>query len=457
MTKEKTRDWESKKLKDVVKYQKGKKPKILSDTYFENSVPYLDIHAFEKGVVRQYADIESSNLVDETSIGVVWDGARSGWVTKGQKGAIGSTIAKLSPIDIEIDFLYHFLKSNYQFINSNARGVGIPHVDPIVFWNLEIPLPPLPEQQRIVAKLDTFFAHLEQVKQRMEQIPVLLKQFRQAVLTQAVTGKLTEKWREGRKPFDFNKYLDTIEINKDFHYKSVQEKYISRGAKPPRKPDNKVLSGTTYLIEKPAEWKEVFLGALINDLTDYHANGSYEILKQYVELKEEEDYACMIRSTNFEKNDFEKLLIYISEEAYNFLEKSKLFGGEILISKIGNAGSVYIMPQLNRPASLAMNLFALRINENVNNKFIYFHLISQESERNINQYVRGVATKSIDKISVRSLKINLPSTDEQTEIVRRVEALFSKADAIEAQYKKLKEQIDQLPQAILAKAFRGEV
>ena len=165
--------WKVKILKEVVKYQKGKKPKVLSDSIFNNSVPYLDIHAFEKGVIRQYADIESSNLIDENSIGVVWDGARSGWVTKGQKGAIGSTIAKLTPFEMNVDLLYYFLNSHYQYVNSNARGVGIPHVDPVVFWNLSVPIPPLEEQNRIVAKLDQLFTHLETAKKGIEKIPTL--------------------------------------------------------------------------------------------------------------------------------------------------------------------------------------------------------------------------------------------------------------------------------------------
>ena len=51
----------------------------------------------------------------------------------------------------------------------------------------------------------------------------------------------------------------------------------------------------------------------------------------------------------------------------------------------------------------------------------------------------------------------MPPFEEQPEIVRRVESLFSKADVIEAKYKVLKAEIDILPQAILAKAFRGEL
>jgi type I restriction enzyme S subunit len=71
------------------------------------------------------------------------------------------------------------------------------------------------------------------------------------------------------------------------------------------------------------KWEEKNLGDCINLLTDYHANGSYERLKENVELLEKDDYAVIIRTTNFEKKDFQKNLLFINENAYNFLKKIK--------------------------------------------------------------------------------------------------------------------------------------
>ncbi|MEZ5007774.1 MAG: restriction endonuclease subunit S [Chitinophagales bacterium] len=178
-------NWVKVNLKEVVSYKKGKKPKILKDEFFEDSVPYLDIMAFEKGVVRRYADVESSNLIEDKSIGIVWDGARSGWVSMGQNGAVGSTIAILKPFAIEPVYLYRFLQSNFNFLNTNTRGTGIPHVDPQILWNIKFPLAPLKEQQRITKKLDSLFSQLDDVKLRLEKIPELLKNFRQAILNEA--------------------------------------------------------------------------------------------------------------------------------------------------------------------------------------------------------------------------------------------------------------------------------
>lgn len=361
---------------------------------------------------------------------------------------------------VDSGFLKHYLSLFYlsgEIVKYQGGSNNLRNLKYKEFETIKIPLPPLGEQKRMVAKLDSLFGDLEELKGSLGRIPELLKNFRQAVLTQAVTGKLTQQWRVGKDLGDVDEELELIYKDRDRVVEEVRNDYKTKGLKVPRKPDVSILEGSHLSLNIPTNWKEVRVGDLIVDLTDYHANGSYVILKENVVLKEEEDFACMIRSTNFEKDNFDDLLIYINEHAYNFLRKSKLFGGEILISKIGNAGSVYLMPNLGRPASLAMNLFALRISNLVNNKYLYYYLSSYGASLNIDKYVRGVATKSIDKISVRSLMVGLPSKEEQVEIVRRVEGLFENISAIEERYEQLKQKINDLPQAILAKAFRGEL
>ncbi len=79
------------------------------------------------------------------------------------------------------------------------------------------------------------------------------------------------------------------------------------------------------------------LGDIISVLTDYHSNGSYEILRGNVQLSENPDYAFMVRAIDLEKNNFEDDVRYVSEHAYNFLQKTKLYGEEIIIDKIGKA------------------------------------------------------------------------------------------------------------------------
>ncbi len=171
----------------------------------------------------------------------------------------------------------------------------------------------------------------------------------------------------------------------------------------------------------PLNWQRVRLGDILELLTDYHANGSYELLKNNVTLLKHVDFAIMIRTTNFENNDFKNDLIYINKKAYEFLSKSKVFAGDILVNKIANAGTAYFMPKLNQPVSLGMNLFLLRIKPNYNNFFIFKQIANYE--RVLKTFANGSATKTITKNVIKNLTIPLPPLNEQIAIANILSAL----------------------------------
>lgn len=152
------------------------------------------------------------------------------------------------------------------------------------------------------------------------------------------------------------------------------------------------------------------LGELITLLTDYHANGGYETLRDNVQMSDVPDYALVIRTTDLQNDNYDKDVKYVSENAYNFLKKSKVFGGEIIINKIGSAGKPYLMPFLNRKVTLGMNQFLLKIdNTKVDNYYLYAYLISSFGINLISQKVTGAVPLSIDKQSVRDVIVPLPS------------------------------------------------
>ena len=86
------RNWVATNLSNAVIYGKGKKPRKLAPKALNGMVPYINIKAFEKCIVDEYADIASSKLIDNNDILVVWDGARFGLTGMGMKGAAGSAI-----------------------------------------------------------------------------------------------------------------------------------------------------------------------------------------------------------------------------------------------------------------------------------------------------------------------------------------------------------------------------
>ncbi len=125
--------WVEENLSRVVIFGKGKKPKELSRIPSKGMVPYINIKAFEKGVIDEYADIQSSRLIDIEDILVVWDGARFGLTGIGMKGAAGSTLMVLKPVGCDPKYIHSFINRHYSYINSKPKGTGTPHVNPAVF------------------------------------------------------------------------------------------------------------------------------------------------------------------------------------------------------------------------------------------------------------------------------------------------------------------------------------
>jgi type I restriction enzyme S subunit len=171
----------------------------------------------------------------------------------------------------------------------------------------------------------------------------------------------------------------------------------------------------------------VLLGELLTVLTDYHANGAYKKLKENVELLDNPNYAAMIRTTNFEQNNFDQSLKFINEHAYHFLKKSKVYAGDLIMNKIANAGSCYLMPELGMPVSLAMNLFLLRVNsKKANPSYVYLYL--KLNEAYVKSFSNGSVTKTITKDAVRNLEVVLPDRETQNDIVATYEAYTKKID-----------------------------
>lgn len=201
----------------------------------------------------------------------------------------------------------------------------------------------------------------------------------------------------------------------------------------------------------------VELGSIIEVLTDYHANGSYEVLRDNVELKDSEDFAWMVRSTDFEKG-FQNEKRYITKPAYYFLKKSQVFGGDIIMSKIGNAGKVYLMPEVTRPCSLAMNLFLIRLdNDRASNAYVYHFLKSERGEKQILSRLKGAATQTITKESVRSLLVPLPPRSVQDRFVAKIDALREETQRLATLYTRKLAALEALKKSLLHQAFSGEL
>lgn len=166
-------------------------------------------------------------------------------------------------------------------------------------------------------------------------------------------------------------------------------------------------------VINPLGWKTSRLGDYMTTLTDFSANGSYKLLDSHVIMYNEPHYAIMVRTTDLETGNLQNGVKYIDQNAYELLSKSKLFGGELIMNKIGSAGKIYLMPHIGVPASLGRNAFMFRFDERLNIVFLYTLLTSEYGIAEIQQHIQGAVTKTITKESTRSIRIIVPPIEKQ--------------------------------------------
>ena len=185
------------------------------------------------------------------------------------------------------------------------------------------------------------------------------------------------------------------------------------------------------------------MGNYMTVLTDFNSNGSYKKLDGNVRMTDTPDFAWMVRTTDLESGKMDSIK-YIDEKAYELLSKSKIYGGEIIMNKIGSAGKVYLMPEITFPASLGRNAFLFRYDDRINVKYLYYLLTSEYGTGEIQQYVKGAVTKTITKDNVREIQIIVPDISLQNMFVDFVKEVDKSRNAIQKSIDLYQELFDKL-------------
>lgn len=203
------------------------------------------------------------------------------------------------------------------------------------------------------------------------------------------------------------------------------------------------------LGEIPVGWEVKCIGDFV-DVTDYVANGSFESLRNNVSLYDEPEYALFIRATDY-KGGFVGNLKYTDNLSYEFLRKTVLTGNEVIISNVGDIGSVFRPPVwLDQPMTLGSNLIALRSEFN---PYLFQLFRSRYGQFLISGLVGGSAQPKFNKTEFRSLKVVLPSNKLFKEYAEIEMALWDKQIMCNREVRTL----SQLRDTLLPKLMSGEL
>ncbi|MFH0985278.1 MAG: restriction endonuclease subunit S [Candidatus Omnitrophota bacterium] len=361
-------------------------------------------------------------------------------------GADGTKI--LHPFEsLNPKFFYYYLRS----LNIESQGYSRHYR---FLKAIDVPVPSLNEQHRIVAKLEKLLTRVETCKERLEKIPALLKRFRQSVLAVACSGRLTADWREGNPEIEpVSAHLTRADqfrkanIAANQNAKSTNFRY-----KPAAQIDleNKT-KGIDELFELPATWEWASLGQLT-----WHVVDGPHFSPKYVEKDEGLPFISG-RNVFFHGIDFSDAK-YVSREDHEvFSKRAKPLVGDVLLTKGGTTGIAAVVSQ-SEEFSIWVHVALLKLVPELVTPFYLRDVLSAPFVYAQSQaQTHGIGNQDLGLTRMVHMALPLPPLSEQQEIVRRVEALFKIADRIEERYKKAKSHIDRLSQSILTKAFRGEL
>jgi len=343
--------------------------------------------------------------------------------------------------DIKPRFLRHWLNAIdwMPFISGTTRA----KLTQGVMNDVLLPIPPAAEQRRIVAKLDGLLVRTAYARRELDRVPKLIAHYKQAILTAAFTGALTQDWRTDRQFPDVtpNEIPDRLQSERD-------AKRVSMGIRPKGK--NRSLPGrSVHLPDLDANWAWVTFDDCAWDLTVGHVGPMKD---RYVTQG-----TPFLRSLNVKPNKLDVTKVgYIDERFERELAKSKLNAGDLVVVRTGEPGVAAVVPQALDGANCS-DLVICRLVGALDAHYAAYYMNSEFARDVVRGFQVGVAQQHFNVGAMSAMPLPYAPDAEQKEIVRRIESAFAWLDKLAAEHTRAAALLPKLEQALLAKAFRGEL
>ena len=379
-----------------------------------------------------------------------------------EKSCIGRGLAAIRGLNgIEPFFILYLMRAYEDELAGRGVGTTFNAITGNQLKTFEIPLPPLPEQHRIVAKIEELFTKLDAGINALHKAQSQLKRYRQSVLKAAFEGKLTEAWRathqEELEPASV--LLERVLTERRKKWETEQLEQMRAKEKTPKddkwkmKYKEPIVPDTSDLSELPNGWKWVKLGQI-----------TYLITKGSSPRWQGFNYAdrgiFFLRSQNVGWGELDLSNIAHLPEAFNEKErKSILKEGDVLLNLVGaSIGRAAIASDELEGANMNQAVALIRLmKDGLDNKFLMDYLLSPEAQSIIHGKKVDVARANLSLTDVSEFAVPLPPLLEQQAIVAEVESRLSIVDEVEKTIRVELKRAEQLRRSILKRAFSGKL
>ncbi len=305
--------------------------------------------------------------------------------------------------------------------DDKATGMAQKTVGLETLRSLLIPLPPLAEQQRIVAKIEELLPKVEEYGKAQEKLNKLNEELperlKKSILQEAIEGRLVKQ-----DPNDEPASALLAKIREE------KKQLVKKGKLKKKDLEVKTISEDEIPFEIPESWEWCRLGEYASKVTDFVASGSFASLRENVKYYANEEYAILVRTKDFQTN-FQTDLVYTDKHGYEFLSNSNLFGGELILPNIGaSIGKVFIVPPLDYRMTLAPNSVMVRFCWDEQRDWIYLLFSSNFGKSLLYDISSSTAQGKFNKTDFKQLLIPIPPLAEQHRIVEKIEQLFKAID-----------------------------
>lgn len=427
-------NWRWVRLGDAAQWGSGGTPSRKQPEYYSGNIPWVKTGELTDGYIFQTEEhitqeaVLNSNakLFPINTVIVAMYGA-----TIGKVGILGieattnqACACAVCSNEISYKYLFYYLHSQKNYFIRRSKGGAQPNISQEIIKQHSIPVPPLAEQYRIVSRIESLFAKLDDAREKAQEVVDGFENRKAAILHKAFTGELTRKWRDEHQDIYTTR---SITLFNDVSI-SVKEQ--------------------PYSVPENWTWKKLY--AIVNILNGYAFKS-----KNYVETG-----IRIIRIANVQNGYIEdEKPVYYPVESIREIKKFILYENDLLISLTGNVGRIALLTSDLLPAALNQRVGCLRIKDEdeLDKKYLFYFLLQKEFQEKCIKNSKGSAQLNMSTEWLKEQPIPIAPLEEQHYLVARIDSMMKKLEYAYSTAEQVIETIDAMRKAILARAFHGEL